>query len=265
MAGPAKADTALWKKIEQAFAQNLVQYVQAVQSVAPEVQAEARECAGGVAAFTGVGSPLTTIKGAGPDIGDDDLDSAESFFHRRGVEQTIFELAPWVSGHSLQRLLRRGYTVVGTEDVVVHPPPFGAPIPLHRVVEVDPAVWPDMQLYANGAPDTTEWRTLTRAAGWVRDAIRFGILDNSGAWIACAEVFPVGNIALFANDATLQSARGCGAQTATIHHRLREITADGFALVAAEVAPGSTSERNYLRCGFYVCYARSHYVRRVIR
>jgi hypothetical protein len=263
MAGQTEADTTLLK-IEQAFARNLVEYVQAVRSVAPEVHPEARKCAGGIAAFTGIGSPLTTIKGAGPDIRDADIDSAESFFRGWSVEQTVFELAPWVSELSLQRLLQRGYTEVGAEDVVVHPPPFDAPIPLHRVVQIDAAVWPDVQLHMNGAPDTAEWRLIARAAGLVRDAICFGIPDDSGPWIACAEVFPVGDIALFANDATLPSARGRGAQTATIYHRLREIAADEFALVAAEVAAGSTSERNYLRCGFHVWYTRSHYARRVI-
>lgn len=56
----------LLEKIARALARNLVDYVQAVHSVAPEIDAEARECAGGVAAFPVVGSPLTCIKGAGP-------------------------------------------------------------------------------------------------------------------------------------------------------------------------------------------------------
>ena len=34
-------------------------------------------------------------KGAGPDIGDGDIDSAESFFRGRGAKQIVFELAPW--------------------------------------------------------------------------------------------------------------------------------------------------------------------------
>lgn len=264
MAAPTQVDMAMLEKVERACARNLFDYVQAVESAAPEVQAQATECAGGVAAFTGMGSPLTTIKGAGPDIGDDDLDAAESFFRRCGVEQVVFELAPWTSRHAVERLLQRGYTAVGAEGVAVHPRPFDAPIPLHRVFAVDPVVWPEVQLHANGAPASPEWRLIARASARVRDAIRLGVLDNSSAWIACAEIFPVGDIALFANDATLQSARGRGAQTALIHHRLREIAAGRFSCAAAEVARGSTSERNYLRCGFHLCYVRSHYALRVI-
>jgi len=249
------------EKLERAFARNLFDYAQTVRAVAPEGTPEATECAGGVAAFTGAGSPLTCIKGAGPDIGDDDTDAAESFFRRRGAKQVVFELAPWRSEQTVDRLLRRGYTVVGTEDVVVHRGPFDAPRPLHECLEIDSATWPEVQLRVNGAPEAAEWDLLTRAAGRVRDAIRFGIVDTAGEWIACAQVFPVGDIALFANDATLPSARGRGAQTAMIHHRLRYIAAGNFACVAAEVAAGSTSERNYLRCGFDVSYARSHFAR----
>src|SRR5262249_21798910 len=125
----------------------------------------------------------------------------------------------------------------------------------------DSAAWPELQLHVNGPPEASEWDLLTQVAGRVRDAIHFGIMDTAGEWIACAQGFPVGDIAGFANDATLPSARGRGAQTAMIHHRLRYIAAGNFACVAAEVAAGSTSERNYLRSGFDVCYTRSHFAR----
>jgi hypothetical protein len=158
----------------------------------------------------------------------------------------------------VERLLQRGYTAAGAEAVVVHAEPFDAPIPLHCISIIGQSDWPEVQLHATGAPESPEWRlmTLASARARVRDAVHIGVLDNSGAWIACAEVFPVGDIALFANDATLQSARGRGAQTALIHHRLRVIAAGRFCCVVAEVAPESTSERNYFRCGFQLCYTR---------
>jgi hypothetical protein len=255
------SDTAILARIERAVAQNLLDYVRAVQPVAPEVQAAAIGCAGGVAAFTGIGSPLTTIKGAGPDIPDGDIDAAETFFQERGVKQIVFELAPWISVRSIERLLGRGYRLAGVEDVVVRSQPFDAPVPSHRVDVVSAEEWPALQLAVNDAPDTPVWSAILRASAQVREAIRLGVRDESGMWIACAELFPVGDVALFANDATLKSARGRGAQTATIHHRLGEVAARGFVCVAAEVAPGSTSERNYLRCGFQLLYTRSHYAR----
>ena len=71
---------AILQIIESAVAQNLRDYVDAVQLVAPDLRAAAAACAGGTAAFIGVGSPLTTVKGAGPEITNHELDAAEAFF-----------------------------------------------------------------------------------------------------------------------------------------------------------------------------------------
>jgi hypothetical protein len=68
---------------------------------------------------------------------------------------------------------------------------------------------------------------------------------------------------LFGNDATLASARRRGAQRAAIQQRLTSAAEVGLSLVAAEVASGSSSERNYLRCGFVVAYSRAHNARRL--
>ena len=89
------------------------------------------------------------------------------------------------------------------------------------------------------------------------------VLDPCGVPFSCAQLTPTVDVALFGNDATLQSARGRGAQKATIQQRLRYATALRFRLATAEVAAGSTSERNYLRCGFLLAYTRTHYGRRL--
>jgi hypothetical protein len=44
-----------------------------------------------------------------------------------------------------------------------------------------------------------------------------------------------------------------------IEKRLAAVPAG--AIVTAEVAPDSVSDRNYLRCGFHIAYTRSHHVR----
>jgi hypothetical protein len=52
-----------------------------------------------------------------------------------------------------------------------------------------------------------------------------------------------------------------GAQTALIFARMAVAATRPFAFWAAEVAPGSTSERNYLRRGFDIGYTRAHCTR----
>jgi hypothetical protein len=56
------------KVVERAVAQNLQDFVKAAQALAPDLAAAAIPCGGGAAAFLGIGSPLTTVKGAGPSL-----------------------------------------------------------------------------------------------------------------------------------------------------------------------------------------------------
>lgn len=250
--------------IERAVARNLLDYADAVRKSAPGIGAAAIPCAGGTAAFMGAGSPLTTVKGAGPDLSASDIDAAEDFFRRCGAESAVFELAPWTSVSTGERLTERGYAVIGSEDVVVRRAPFGARDPLHRVERLDPADWPALMLGMNEFPDSPAWRAIAVASALLPESACFGIRDNAGGWMACAQLLPAAGIALFANDATLPSARRRGAQTSTIHERLRIAAERGFPCIAAEVEPAGGSERNYLRCGFHVAYARTHYSRSLV-
>lgn len=263
MGVPDPKGPSILKKIEAAVARNLLDYVEAAQTVAPELGARCAGCAGGAAAFLGAGSPLTTVKGSGPNITEADIEAAEHFFRQCGAGRAVFELAPWISGETAQRFRSRGYEVAGSENVVVCVPPFASAAPRHPVVHVDSRDWPDLMLRMNGFPGAAQWRPLAEASAILPDAIRVGVRDGDGAFIACAEVQPAAGVGLFGNDATISSARGRGAQTATIHERLRAATTLGFSCVAAEVAPGSTSERNYIRCGFRIAYTRACYARKI--
>ena len=82
--------------------------------------------------------------------------------------------------------------------------------------------------------------------------------SENDRWIACAQSVTYDDVVIFANDATVPEARARGAQKALIEERLEAVPAG--MIVTAEVAPGSGSERNYLRCGFRIAYARAHWV-----
>lgn len=249
--------------IERAVAHNLLDFVHTAREVAPDVGAAAIPCAGGVAAFLGIDSPLTTVKGAGPALRACDIETAEEFFRSHAVRRAIFELAPWVAADALESLRRRGYKAVGSEDVVVRRPPFDDGAPLHPVVSVSAADWPALMLHVNEPSASPAWRSIGDVCALLPGVMRLAVLDDGGGSVSCAELMPAGAVALFGNDATLESARGRGAQKAAIQERLRHAGALRFKLAAAEVAPGSTSERNYVRCGFVVAYTRTHYARRL--
>jgi hypothetical protein len=241
--------------VERAFGQNLRDFVHASRGGA------AIPCAGGVAAFLGPDSPLTTVKGASSEFDEDAIDRTEEFFRSSGSERAMFELAPCAP---TELLLRRGYEVVGAEHVLLRRPPFDCAAPALEVVAVAEDDWPAVQLAANDAEDSSEWRRIVAMCAALPNAMRFGIRDGE-SWIACAEVMPAGDVAIFGNDATVPRARGRGAQTATIQARLQAIVAMPFPYAVAEVAPGSTSERNYLRCGFEIAYKRLWYSKAIPR
>jgi hypothetical protein len=235
--------------LERAFGQNLRDFVQASRGGA------AIPCAGGVAAFLGPGSPLTTVKGAGPEFDEDAIERTEEFFRSSGSGQAMFELAPSAPA---QLLLRRGYEVVGSEHVMLRRRPFDCAAPAREVLAVAEDDWPAVQLAANDAEDSSEWRRIVAMCAALPNVMRFGVRGGEG-WIACAEVMPAGDVAIFGNDATVPRARGRGAQSAIIQARLQAIAALPFSYAVAEVAPESTSERNYLRCGFEIAYKRLWY------
>ena len=63
----------LMRRIENAVARNLQDYVATYLQVAPQTDTECIAVVSGVAAYTGIDSPLTTVKGAGAQISPRDL------------------------------------------------------------------------------------------------------------------------------------------------------------------------------------------------
>ena len=79
------------KLLEQAAARNLVDFVEAMRRVSPDLGATAVACGDGVAAFLGADSPLTTVKGTGSSLGDEEIEAAEAFFGGCGAGRATFE------------------------------------------------------------------------------------------------------------------------------------------------------------------------------
>lgn len=245
--------------LERAASQNLLDYVHALQRIAPECGFRALPCAGGVAAYAGHGSPLTTVKGAGPALEEADITRAEEFFLAHAVDGVVFELAPWIAPETSARLFERGYRAQDGENLVVRLAPFDAPPPDGSVRPMDSSTWAGLMWEAFGLPETRDWRHLAAASALLPGAINLGVYD--AGWIACAQLVPSAGVALFACDGTLPSARGRGAQSRLIDERLRLAAALGLRCAVAEVAAGSASERNYIRHGFRRAYFRSYYMR----
>lgn len=261
----------LTELLERAAARNLVDYVSSYRGAYPALEATAMPLAGGTAAFTGDASPLTTIKGAGPDITDDQLELVEAFLRGRGARRIVLEAAPWITAPTLARLRHHGYQPGDAENVVICTEtgrPGASASGDHdsqldllglQVEEVPAEEWPALMRAGFGLADDDVGGPLSVASAQLPRTRLLGVRDEQGAWIACAQASDCGAAMILGCDATIPRARGRGAQQALIRARL-DLVRRGVVAVA-EVSPGGGSERNYLRSGFSIAYQRRHYLK----
>jgi hypothetical protein len=248
--------------IERAVADNLRDYVVAYRRAAPNLGADSLDVAGGIAAFLGIGSPITSVKGVGTSITAVDVDAIERFYGERGVARVAIETAPWLDQPSRALLLARGYQETDKEDVVVLEKSADITQPSHAIETVPLEDWPNLIGDAYEMDDSPTSRHLCLGTGMMPNATLFGVRMD-GEWAACASTNPYRHSVILGRDGTVPAFRGRGLQVALIRERLRLLPNDTLAI--AEVGPGSGSERNYLRCGFEIAYGRTHYVREFLR
>jgi hypothetical protein len=246
----------LMHRIERVMARNLHDYMTALLVDAPEIGAASIEVAGGVAAYSGAGSPLSTVKGTMPGLSYQDLQTIESFFREHGSRMVTIELAPWPHGDVPDLLRRCEYVPTDTEDIMVAHEASGEG-PIHSVETLPADDWSRLMLAGDDGYDPA-MRQLIAAAARLPNVHNFAVADGS-RYVAGAQAVLYDGLAIFGNDETMPEARRRGAQTALIAARLAALPSGVVAV--AEVAPGSTSERNYFRSGFTLAYTRQHYSR----
>jgi hypothetical protein len=247
---------------ERVFARDLRAHVDTYRALGAGVSVDVLEVGGGVAAFVGVGLPLTTVKGLAGDVTADELVEVEAFFRVHRVPVVTVELAPWADASTRDRLVARGYEVAGTEDVVVTrtvaADPVDRPSAALEVIwlGVDEMLAISRQGFEQPIdPSIDELLGVSaRLPGTACLGVRAG-----GRVIACGQVVVDDDAVIFGNDTTVPDARRLGGQTALIQARLA--LTDTGALAIAEVAPDSGSERNYVRCGFEIAYTRALFTR----
>jgi hypothetical protein len=99
-------------------------------------------------------------------------------------------------------------------------------------------------------PELSRFLRAEHSAGWMRCFV---------AWqghqpVAAAAFSMHGHVAVLGGAATIPAARGSGAQTALLRHRLNRAAAAGADAATATAAPESASARNLARIGFNVRY-----------
>lgn len=222
------------------------------------------EIAGGIAACTTPGSPLTHAAGFGMNgpVTEDDLDHLEHWYRERNSPVAI-EVCPLADPSFLQLLGRRGYLITETSNLLVRrlrPQEELTPPALEVAESNDANTW--ARLLAEGffehdpLPGELEIGEDLLRAPCMRAYT--AALDAEAAAVGALAV--VDGIACLCADATLPRFRTRGAQLALIRRRLMDALGAGCEFAVAETQPATVSQRNYQRAGFEVAWTKLTFV-----
>ncbi|MFN0137206.1 MAG: GNAT family N-acetyltransferase [Phycisphaerae bacterium] len=240
--------------------------------------------AGGVATYTGPGSPLNKVAGLGfgGPLAETELDAIERSFAERNCPVQV-ELSTLADPTLGQLLTRRGYVLMNFENVLgvsLAEPRHSAdtdssasPKLSARAIAIDncaPAqfeTWLNVVATGFAAPDTEgvpSHESFDRAEldRVIRDmATAPGFMHylacRDGANAGGASMFIGAGVAHLAGAATLPAHRRRGVQTALLAHRLRDARERGCEVAVVTTQPGSKSQQNAQRRGFELIYSRA--------
>ena len=260
------SDLALARRLERTEALMNAAFVEARDSVEPEVGARWIKVAGAYAMFDGVGSPLTQTFGLGlfDDIGDTEIRTLELFFECRGAE-VLHEISPLADPALLSLLSAHGYQPIELTSVLFRPigdemeptTPREGEIVVRCIDSGEEDLW--AQTAALGWGETAEVAAFVRKLGAVAARSKGSLCllaEVDGKPIASASLGLGDRTAILAGASTIPSARNRGAQQALLQARLRIAAERGCDLVMMGALPGSTSQRNAERQGFRIAYTR---------
>ncbi|MBV8071078.1 MAG: hypothetical protein JO270_14310 [Acidobacteriaceae bacterium] len=256
------ADLLLAARIEAADAANVMALAEASQGAIRHTAVQ--PVGGGVAVFSGVGSPMTHAMGIGMKghVPVADLERMEAFFRDRG-SSCLIDLSSLADASVIAFVQSRPYSLVEFNNVMVRA------ISPHEHFSGAAGVRPI-------APDESRKWARVVIEGFsehlpVDDAMLALMESTCGAiecWLAEDAVAVGGaamgaqnNIALLTGDAVLLPARKQGWQRRLIQARLAAAQMRGCDLAVACVLPGSGSHRNYERAGFQLLYTRINIAR----
>lgn len=270
----------LARRIERAECELLAHCAEAAARAASGSSAFTRELGGGLASFAGADSPLSKVVGLGfaDDPSDEELDALERDFAARGAAVQL-ELSNLARSGLAERLTRRGYALVGFENVLARrlDPherfPTRADIEIERANSTEFDAWLEVVVDGFATPDE---QGVASHEEFPRDALRRVMRDMASArgfelYLARRERVLAGGASLHAGTAergtggivhlcgaaTAPAQRRRGVQSALLERRLADAGRRGFELAVVTTLPGSKSQENVQRRGFELVYSRA--------
>jgi hypothetical protein len=233
--------------------------IEATQRLYPELDAAGIEVAGGIARFNGFDA-LSEAFGLGTlaPVGADEISRLTEFYASHNSTPRVF-VTPMAHPSLARSLALAGFAPAEYENVLV-----SDDLETHARYDDRIAVATDLDAWA-----------LASMRGFMGDEPaetgdpRFGVVlasadgivpleGREGSAIVSTAVMSLrGECAFFFAGATVAGSRRRGWHLATIRDRIARARDGRAQIMRATAAPGSASERNFLRSGFRVLYTRS--------
>ncbi len=266
------ADQDLSRRLELCSAWRGVRYAEAYVRLHPQADSAVQPVAGGYAIFIDSGSPVNGARALGLNgpVSMDQVLEFENFYLSRGVKPVLM-LSPFADSSLRSLLAGRGYAVRQFFNVLARfiSPDFN-PRPVNDDMEVvlagpdEADLW--LQTVAEGFDGTATPSLATfdilgpnfHAAdaqpylAWVRNPSGERQPAGGGGMYVC----PQERVVELGGASTRVSYRRRGVQTALIEARLAAARQAGCDLAMVMTVPGSDSQRNLSRTGFWLAYTK---------
>jgi GNAT superfamily N-acetyltransferase len=234
----------------------------------PSAGFAAIDVAGGFARFMGSASPMSRVFGAGAlaPVTPDDVATITAFFESRGGTPSVFV---WPLAHPTLalELAAAGYAPVNYDNVLVSDDFESHAARDERIrVASDIAAWARASAAAFADRDIgmSHDDFVGTVVAHTDGVCALEAIDDGQVVATAAMSVHDGSAAFFATS-TLPAHRGRGWHTALIADRIARARNTGALFMRAAAEPGSTSERNFKRCGFETLFTRSLWQRQVVR
>ena len=259
-----RVEKRFWRDIlESAPAEVAGEHGIAVRSFGP-VQASV------VSALAGVGMMNLVLGATEPGaVADGHLAAAGEWARSRGVRSYVPVTPGLPESESAERWLEANGFAASSAWMKfardAHPPRFAAPADVEVLEVTDPAREPFGMIAATGF-GLPVWAAAFFAELPGHPDWRCYVARVDGQTQACAAMLVQGEIAEFGIAATLEPARGRGAQRALLRRRILDAAAAGCRTLFVETGERvpdrpSASYRNILRAGFEEAYLRPNWTR----
>ena len=260
------ADLALSQRLERAEGQACKEFAEARRLLYPDSGAAWMECAGVLAVFDGIESPVTQTFGLGlfEHLHPESLDKIENFFFEREAT-VVHEVSPLAGIETTDLLCTRGYRPIELSTVmhrrVERPATEDAGAISVRINEAqDASLWAEISARGWATPDYPELQDSMRQFGmiaFVRPQATCFLAEVSGEPGAAGVLCLHEGVALFGGASTIPELRQRGLQSALLDARMRYAFEHGCELAMMVTAVGSQSQRNAERMGFRIAYTRT--------